>query len=56
MWKTEVYLSCWLVCVVAGVLKNAKNMEMNTVEWSRRLIEIFLQTDSECSGTFRKKD
>lgn len=55
MWKTVI--SCWLVCRWSLVsLKNAKNMEMNTVEWGRRLIENFLRTVSECSGTFRKME
>lgn len=49
---SDILLAC--VWLVAGDLKNAKNMEMNTVEWGRRLIETFLQTYSECSGTFRK--
>lgn len=29
MWKTEVYLSCWLVCVVAGDFEGMRRIWKN---------------------------
>ena len=55
MWK--IVISCWLVCRWSLVsLKECEEYGNEYCGMGRRLIENFLRTVSECSGTFRKME